>query len=306
MNYKVNKIIENSMKNNKLSHAYLFYGDKGVDVITPAFESIKFIIESTGKKVQGNKIQEINYYDLKIVEPNEFGTITKESIDFAINQLFESSLEKNAIKILYIKDIDLGNKSSLNRMLKFVEEPVDNLVVFMNTNYFDNVISTIKSRSQNIYIKRENKEEKIKSLSIQVNKNVALLANIYSNVEQIKEINLDSFYKTYDEIIKVLEKGLNNKYILKEELSNIWTKQNSDFFLNIFQFFFYQTMTQISNEYPLFPNCDDLINKYKSKNINCFKIIKEIDKLKKNLRYHANFSLQKINFLNNLEEEMKY
>lgn len=307
MSYQPSDIIKNAIKNNKLSHAYLFYGDKGVDIEKYTFEAIKIILQSLcKKKVIEKNIKELNYFDLQIVEPNlEKNIILKEDIDSTISKLFETSLEKNAIKILYIKNIDYGNKYSLNRLLKFVEEPVDNLVIFMNTNHFDSVISTIRSRAQNIYLKRENINEKIRMIKEVTNNEVVLLANIYANKNQLESIDLFLFKKTYDQIINTFKEALKNKFIFKEKINEIWSKFTNDFVLNILQFFFYQLMIKIDENNPLFPNQENLINQYKAKNIDCFAIQLLIEKVKKDIHKHANFTLQKINFLNKIEEKIK-
>lgn len=302
--YQPCDIIRNAIKNNKLSHAYLFYGDNGVDIEKHTLEAINIVANLTGKKNEINDLDNLNYYDLKVVKPNKNDEIIKEDVDIAIQSLYETSLEKDSIKILYIKNIDKGNKHSLNMLLKFVEEPVNNLIIFMNTNHFDNVISTIRSRSQNIYIKRENLDEKIKLMKNIYPQATALVANIYANVKQLESIDLKLFEKTYNQIVGSFNEALSSKYTLKENIESIWTKENNDFVLNILQYFFYQLMVDIDNQNPLFPNQDDLIIQFKKKNINCFKIQSMIEKVKKDIDNYANFNLQKINFLNNLENEL--
>lgn len=298
------KIIQNAIKNNKLSHAYLFYGDKGVDVESPIFKTIKLLLEKKGKHLKGNNIEELIYYDLKIVKPNQDGLIKKDVIDEAINSLSSSSLERDLIKFLYIKDVDKGNKSSLNRMLKFIEEPSKNLIIFMSTNKFGQVISTIKSRTQNIFIKQEPKNEIIKKINAKHGSNLDitnLLISIYPNYKQINEINLVEFKNTYKLLMSILERGLNNFEILKIELSKLWTKKNSENILNIMQYFFYQLQIDIDTKYPLFPGYEALINKYKIKKMPLCEVIKEIDLVKQNIKSYSNFTLQKNYLLNVLE-----
>lgn len=299
------KIIENAIKNNKLSHAYLFYGYADVDVERPVFETIKLLITKSGKEVKVDNIQDLMYYDLKIIEPNQDGIIKKEIVDKTINSLSSTSLEKNSLKFLYIKDVDKGNKHSLNRMLKFIEEPSDNLIIFMSTNKVEKVISTIRSRTQNIFIKRESFEERINRLNI---KDIAsikitnILTNIYSNQDQIKQIDLDEFENIYKSLLSIFEKGLENFNVMKLEISKIWTKKNSDIVLNIMQYFFYQLQIDIDKEYPLFLGYENLIQKYKIRKLKLNEIQKEIDLVKKNIKSYSNFNLQKNFLLNTLEE----
>lgn len=298
-------IIQNAIDHNKLSHAYLFYGDKGADIEKHILIAIKTIMKNYGFDTNFNNLKEANYIDLKIIEPTKSDVdkqpqIKKEDVDQAIVSLLETSLVKNAKKILYIKDVNLGNKYSLNRLLKFVEEPTDNLIIFMSTNNFDNVISTIKSRTQNIFIKHESLKEKMESFKNVNPQHYAILANLFANIDQVKELNLKEFNNIYENIITTFKDGSKNKYLIKNRLNKIWTKQNSDLFLDIIQLFFYQVM--IDNNNLIFANEKELINFYKNKKINAFDLLILIDQAKKNIARYTIFNLQKINLLNYLEE----
>ena len=226
MSKLTSNIIQNAIDNNKLSHAYLFYGGKGTDIEKHILIGIKTILNNCGFDTNFNDLKEVNYIDLKIVEPTKSDIdkqpqIKKEDVDNAIVGLFESALVKNAKKILYIKNVDLGNKYSLNRLLKFIEEPVENLIIFMSTNNFNNVISTIKSRTQNVYVKHDSLKEK-KELFKKIDPNhYALLANLYANLEQLKDYDAKEFNKLYDGIISAFKDGLKNKYLIKEKLNKL-------------------------------------------------------------------------------------
>lgn len=302
-----NNIIRHALKNDKLSHAYLFYSQKGVDIESCVFEAIKLILEEKmNLKVDEKNIEDFNYYDFKMIKPNIEGIIIKEKVNEVISSLYESSLTNNKLKILYIKDIDAGNKFSLNRLLKFVEEPTENLIIFMSTNHFDKVISTIKSRTQNVFIKQELLEEKMDKINQFCNKEfVKLLAYIYPNVKELQKIDLDLFVKTYYKLLEILDEALDNVFTLKISLNNLWEKANNEFILNIMQFFYYQILIKIDKNNPLFPGYNQLINKYKTKKIDYFKIHSLIENLKLKQKSYTNFNLQKNAFLAQLEDEYK-
>ena len=134
-------IIKNAIKTNKLSHAYLFYGSVGTNVEKPILNAIELILKNKNKEIKISKIEDLNnYYDIQVINTNN-KEILKEQFDQKITKLFETSLEKDSIKILYIKNIDLGNKIFLNKLLKFIEEPVENLIilkVYLEISYFLN------------------------------------------------------------------------------------------------------------------------------------------------------------------------
>ena len=297
-------IIKNAIKTNKLSHAYLFYGSVGTNVEKPILNAIELILKNKNKEIKISKIEDLNnYYDIQVINTNN-KEILKEQFDQKITKLFETSLEKDSIKILYIKNIDLGNKIFLNKLLKFIEEPVENLIILMNTNYLDKVLPTIKSRTQNIFIKK-NIKSKIDLVKNIKNKNAALIANIFVDDQQINKDNLEIVNDLIEKVVLILEKSLKNIFVIKEELFQLWNKNNNDYILKIIQLFFYQINIKIDDENPLFTNKDKLIIEFKKKNIEFIKIQKLIEKTRNNIKNYANFNLQKINFLNELENEIK-
>ena len=297
-------IIKNAIKTNKLSHAYLFYGSVGTNVEKPILNAIELILKNKNKEIKISKIEDLNnFYDIQVINTNN-KEILKEQFDQKITKLFETSLEKDSIKILYIKNIDLGNKIFLNKLLKFIEEPVENLIILMNTNYLDKVLPTIKSRTQNIFIKK-NIKSKIDLIKNIENKNASLIANIFVDDQQINKDNLEIVNDLIEKVVLILEKSLKDIFVIKEELFQLWNKNNSDFILKIIQLFFYQINIKINEENPLFPNKNKLIIEFKKKNIEFIKIQKLIEQTRNNIKNYANFNLQKINFLNELENEIK-
>ena len=297
-------IIKNAIKTNKLSHAYLFYGSVGTNVEKPILNAIELILKNKNKEIKISKIEDLNNcYDIQVINTNN-KEILKEQFDQKITKLFETSLEKDSIKILYIKNIDLGNKIFLNKLLKFIEEPVENLIILMNTNYLDKVLPTIKSRTQNIFIKK-NIKSKIDLVKNIENKNASLIANIFVDDQQINKDNLEIVNDLIEKVVLILENSLKNIFVIKEELFQLWNKNNNDYILKIIQLFFYQINIKIDDENPLFTNKDKLIIEFKKKNIEFIKIQKLIEKTRNNIKNYANFNLQKINFLNELENEIK-
>ncbi|MBR3347864.1 MAG: hypothetical protein IKG36_00420 [Mycoplasmataceae bacterium] len=297
-------IIKNAIKTNKLSHAYLFYGSVGTNVEKPILNAIELILRDKNKEIKISKIEDLNNcYDIQVINTNN-KEILKEQFDQKITKLFETSLEKDSIKILYIKNIDLGNKIFLNKLLKFIEEPVENLIILMNTNYLDKVLPTIKSRTQNIFIKK-NIKSKIDLVKNIENKNASLIANIFVDDQQINKDNLEIVNDLIEKVVLILEKSLKNIFVIKEELFQLWNKNNNDYILKIIQLFFYQINIKIDDENPLFTNKDKLIIEFKKKNIEFIKIQKLIEQTRNNIKNYANFNLQKINFLNELENEIK-
>ncbi len=292
------KIISNSKINNSFSHAYLFFAEQGVDVFSVAIEAIKIMICDNDKCMNAKTIEELNYPDLLFVNP-ENNLITKESIISTIKIMSNTSLLMNKKKILLIKDVDLGNKYSLNSLLKYIEEPSENTHIIMTTNKIDTLLPTIKSRAQNIMVKRETTIQIIDDLlSNKVDaKYIRLFANIFPNANKVKELDYKKFEKTYSNILDALKIGIDNSEKMKMALSLSITKENILHAISILEYFYYQVQTMIEDKYPLFPNYDILINKYKKSKINYSEIQNYISIWKKSFINKGNFNLQKENFL---------
>lgn len=217
------EVLARAAANNRLAHAYLFYSSRGVDLEPLVLEAIRLLFSHRlHQPLAATHLGAITYADLQIIRPNADGLITKEQVNGVVNQLYESALTKQGLKILYIQDVEAGNKFSLNALLKFLEEPVPNLVVLMSTNCVDQVITTITSRTQNLYVKPPSLATRVAALQPHCRSSyLVLLANIYHQPAQLQIIDQALFDRTCNEVLKILEQALTNLYHLKPALAQL-------------------------------------------------------------------------------------
>ena len=147
----VTNLLLNSISNNKLSQAYLFVCDDVEYIYKYAKEFVKEIIKTSNLKsnILDNiykRIDKNEYTELKLVEPDgQF--IKKEQLMDLQNSVLTKPVEAN--KIVYIiKNCEKLNSSSANSILKFLEEPSDDVIAILLTDNLNMVIPTIKSRCQ--------------------------------------------------------------------------------------------------------------------------------------------------------------
>ncbi|MGL5522187.1 MAG: AAA family ATPase [Metamycoplasmataceae bacterium] len=304
MNYSINpelKIFENMKKNNKLFHAFLFYGNKKTDIFTPAFQAIKILISDKKDQYKNAiKIEDLNYPDLTLIKP-ENNFISKNEIILAtLNKLQETSLVKDKLKILFIQDVDQASLHSLNALLKFIEEPTKNTVIIMTTNRISKVISTIKSRTQNIYIKPKPNQYLIDSLKQekQFEGYEEILISIYGNNKQKIEDNFELFKKDFKDLMKSLEEIKINKESLRTMLHLKLNKKNYENIVNILEILFLELAKK---EIVVFKNYQKLMNSFSSLNFNLETILVAGNDLKSSINKHGNFALQKEKYLIALE-----
>ncbi len=146
------QLLENSLKKDRLSHAYLFEGEKGTKKFATAvyFAQMLLCKNETEKPCQVcsncRRIQQGIHPNVYVIEPQN-NTIRKQQIQDLQEEFSKTSIEPGK-KIYIIKDIDTINQSAANSLLKFLEEPFDNVHAILTTNNINRLLPTIISRSQ--------------------------------------------------------------------------------------------------------------------------------------------------------------
>lgn len=134
----VTETLTNSLKQDKISHAYLFIGPRG-----------------TGKtSVARILAHEINHFDYQIEDDYldivEIDAASNTGVD-NIRELREKAIiapTKGKYKVYIIDEIHMLSKSASNALLKTLEEPPEHIVFIMATTDANKVPITISSRAQ--------------------------------------------------------------------------------------------------------------------------------------------------------------
>lgn len=149
-------IINNAIKEDKISHAYMFEIDENIDVEKFIKDMCKALIIRDKDKDSNisNLIEHDNYPNIKRIKSDGIW-IKKEQILDVQSDFKKESLDDN-LKIYIIEDATKLNKHSANTLLKFLEEPERNIVALLLTKNKYAVINTIVSRCMNISLKKKN------------------------------------------------------------------------------------------------------------------------------------------------------
>ena len=160
------EIVDNYIKNKKISHAYLIEINDYENDFINVLEFVKMILcDCTRDDLAKQKsnisslIDNNNYPDLKIIEA-EGQWIKKNQLLELIDEYQNKSLLDNK-RIYIIKDAEKLNSSSANTILKFLEEPEDNIVAILLTKNRFQVIETILSRCQLLTLSNSKQEKEI-------------------------------------------------------------------------------------------------------------------------------------------------
>lgn len=168
--------------------------------------------------------------------------IKKEDIKKIIEIFSITTLENSLKKIYIIKNAENMNESAANAILKFLEEPPENVYALFLTNDLNQILQTIKSRCKVITIQEEQETEvniDFKLLELIKNKdkvNILLYSDKFKKTEKKDQIaSIEYIYKK--EILK------NLSFLAELFLDTIFQLKNSaysnlileNFFIKIFE-----------------------------------------------------------------------
>ena len=150
----VYKILKNAIINDKVSHAYLIETGGFYDSFNFTMSFVKSLLcplnnftkENCSNCHQCEVIDSGNFPEIEIIAPDGLW-IKKEQLQNLQKEFGTKALIGNK-RVYIIKQADRLNKSAANSILKFLEEPDNNLIAILLADNIYNVLSTIRSRCQ--------------------------------------------------------------------------------------------------------------------------------------------------------------
>ena len=143
---------KNAIKLNKISHAYILNGEKGMGkkTVAKAF-SMTLMCEKHGEVpcMECHACKQImtdNNPDVRWVTHDKPNVISVDEIRTQINTDVQIKPYSSAYKIYIVDDADKMNQAAQNALLKTIEEPPSYVVILLLTVNKDMFLSTILSR----------------------------------------------------------------------------------------------------------------------------------------------------------------
>ena len=207
--------------NNKISHAYIIELDNYEDNMIDVYDFIKMILFNKKhdelKQINENIINYIDnnmYPDIKVIEPDGNNIRKRQLIELQKEYSNKSILDNK--RIYLIKNSEKMNQASGNTILKFLEEPEDNIIALLLTDNRYNVLETILSRCQILSLKETN------LLDSEEEKFIEFLSHV---------VNPKSFFKRYNYFINnyIVDKNVAKEKLLQVE-STIIQYLNNQYF----------------------------------------------------------------------------
>ena len=225
---KVVQLLENSLKKDRLSHAYLFEGEKGTKKFETALYFAQMLLCTNVDKPclechNCRRIKNGTHPNVYIIEPKN-NLIRKGQIADLQTEFSKTSIEPGP-KIYIIKDIESINTNAANSLLKFLEEPYPNIHAILTTSNINRILPTIISRSQIVQFsslspKVVEAEVKEAGYDGETSRIASYLTNSTSNAIDIVS---GDFYQDIIQIVKDIYQILNTR----EESLVIYFNQNS-------------------------------------------------------------------------------
>ena len=218
--YKDNKFYNYAKNLKKYYHAYLFEVDN-IELNFPFILAFaKMIIcknhytnQDICKDCNICYLIDNNYYeDLKVIEPDGIN-IKKEQI-LSLQKELSLKSSNNTKRVYIIKEADKLNSSAANSLLKFIEEPVDDIYGILITTNRKQILPTILSRCSLFSLKNsKNLEFTISEIQDAIN----FLSLIHTKKEDSLPFLKQEFFsknETKNEVIK----SFNNMEIILDSI----------------------------------------------------------------------------------------
>ena len=168
-NNNIEEFMINSINTNKLHHAYLLSGIKGLGKATFSYRCTKYILSdslknnmniSNSEKVS-KLIESDSHPDFMVLKKdieNDKSLIEIDQVRDCIN-FFNHTPILGGYKICIIDSLDEMNINSTNALLKILEEPPRNSLFFIVSHNRDSILPTIKSRCINLQFRKFSNDE---------------------------------------------------------------------------------------------------------------------------------------------------
>ncbi|MDG1153999.1 MAG: AAA family ATPase [Alphaproteobacteria bacterium] len=261
-----------SFRNNRLPHAFLVTGQKGIGKCGLAVRIAVFLLSDANaynnsenlyfeqqsslvKQIKNNSHPDFSYLYFgmnSLTKPYKpMNVISVEHIRQAMN-LNNHTTISNTSRVIIIDDAETMNRQAQNALLKTLEEPNPNTYIILCTSKPNSLLPTIRSRCCSYNLKpindekiQEYLEQKYADLSSDELKAYIKLANgsigVVDNLIKNKALNI------YNIIVDAIKNGNEQIYTLINAISGIKNKNNFQLFLLLFDNFTYRCFKANSN-----------------------------------------------------------
>lgn len=294
------KSLKSSFKNDRISHAYLLSGERGIPLKDIAVFIAQSLLcdNSNPLACQNcstcNRIKNNTYTDLTVLDGSNI-SIKKGEVKELIADFSLSANESKGISIYIINIVEGMRVEAINSILKFLEEPTENTYAILTTENQSKVLPTIISRCEVIrLLPVDNKiiiDSSLKKGAALVD--AELLAPVLGSsdlvIDNIEEENYIAAKESFEKAIKTLPLSRNEAiFIFESEIIPLMKNCKGKLSLSYFLAFLINFYKDVSNKQI---NCPTVLSSYDN-------IIKEVSNKETNVD-------SKLEFLLSMEGEIE-
>ncbi|QRG86723.1 DNA polymerase III subunit [Bulleidia sp. zg-1006] len=243
--------IEKALKNQDFSHAYLFVGDADQDIRDLATFFAQSLLCTEENVACGNcraceRAAQGLHPDYQHLN-GEVKAISKKEMDDLQSYFSKTAVENpKGRRVCYLEHMETASLSAQNSLLKFLEEPADNVVIILSAPKESSILSTLVSRCIPIHFQSVNREILLeKALTLGYSKEDAYFLSLISQSEEDLKQNQER--EEYKKAIAMLKESLENPQELLVDYHISFKpkdKENHLFLLNAYFHFVAQTTRQ--------------------------------------------------------------
>lgn len=203
---------------NSLELAFPYAKELAKTIILQGFSEDSFEYEDISYKIDNDEFD-----DLYVVNPDTIG-INNEEINKLLSYMETKSLRENGRRVYIIYGFERLSTVISNKILKFLEEPGDNIHAILLTENYEKILPTIISRCQimNLLFPKEiENEEKVdlmkKLLTMIVDNGKKTIAYEYDFFSDVLTDRIE-YYNNFEVLEKIVSETINNKYQNEESI----------------------------------------------------------------------------------------
>ncbi|WP_339060708.1 DNA polymerase III subunit delta' [Tepidibacillus marianensis] len=191
---RITEQLTKSIQNQRVSHAYIFTGPKGVGKLRMALEVAKALNceVNTGDAcdhcLHCRRIDHHNHPDVIWVKPDK-QSITIDQIR-QLQQEFHYKAMDSKQKVYIIEQAETMTPVAANSLLKFIEEPHPSVTIILLAENLHVLLSTIRSRCQVLYFSSFNPNNLVKILQGEglLEQEILIAAHLTNDQNEVREM----------------------------------------------------------------------------------------------------------------------
>ncbi|GBF11422.1 DNA polymerase III subunit delta' [Tepidibacillus infernus] len=216
---RIAELLSNSIKKQRVSHAYIFTGIKGVGKKKMAIEFAKALnctvnsSDACGHCSNCIRIEHDNHPDVVRISP-EGQSIKIEQIRQLQKEYHYKSMESK-VKVYMIEQAEQMTPQAANRLLKFLEEPNSPTVAILITENIHQLLSTIRSRCQIVQFAQLDPNSIVKILEQEGfrKSEIILSTHLTQNLDEVRTLlSTEEFAQMRNLVIQWSEDMTSRKY----------------------------------------------------------------------------------------------